>query len=122
MRNLKLEDLTPIHDTGNGTLVNEFKSIIMGENIKSLGYNKALAVCKRFGNLDDDMLWKKYPHYMKLKKTFGLKKPTAYYYAKDLPLFVEMDDRAYLIAPAVESMDDLNKAIEDVLKGQSRIK
>ena len=112
---MTLEEYVPIHRTGKGTLVNELNTILMAETIKDLGHNKALMICEKFDVLDDDILYGSYPHFMILKNAFLFKAPLKYYYIKDMPLFVEYDDRAYLIAPAVDSMDDLNNAIEKAL-------
>ena len=113
---MTLGEYVPIHITGKGILVNELNTILMAETIRELGYNKALRVCEKLDDLDDDILYTCYPHFMILKNAFLFKAPLRFYYKIDLPLFVEYDDRAYMIAPAVDSMDDLNNAVEKALE------
>ena len=113
---MTLGEYVPIHRTGKGTLVNELNTILMAETIRDLGHNNALRVCEKLDDLDDEILYTSYPHFMILKNAFLFKAPLRYYYTKDMLLFVEYDDRAYMIAPALDSMDDLNNAVEKALK------
>ena len=110
-----IKEYIPVVEKDNGVFVNELNTILMGGNIEDLRHFKAFRCCKKCTEIDCDILDVKYPHFIRLKEALNLDTPKAYYYAKDLPLFVEYDNRAFLIAPAVESMDDLNTAIEKAL-------
>jgi len=111
-----IKEYIPDIEKKPGIFVNEMNTILMAETIEKLGYQKALNVSKKYIEMDCDILDVKYPHYIRLQEALKLGDPKAFYYANDLPLFVEFENKAYMIAPAVESMDDLNTAIEVLLR------
>jgi len=110
-----IKEYIPDIEIEPGVFVNEMNTILMAETIEKLGYQTALNGSKKYLEMDCDILDVKYPHYIRLQEALKLRDPKAFYYAKDLPLFVEFEDKAYMIAPAVESMDDVNAAIETLL-------
>ena len=112
-----INEYIPNHETKkSGVFVNEMNTILKASSIVELHHSVALKSCKMCTEIECDILDVKYPHFLRLKEALKLSTPKAYYYGKDLPLFVEYNDCAFMIAPAVESMDDLNIAIEKAKK------
>ena len=110
-----IEEYIPNIEQKPGVFVNGLNTILKADNMEKLGYSKAFVKSRKCTEIDFDVLDVSYPHFMRLKKALHLRNPNAYYYLKDMPLFVEYDTCAFMIAPAVESYEALNDAIEKVL-------
>jgi len=111
-----MDEYIPKYERKHGVFVNEMNTIIKALSIEDLGHKIALKSCEKCTEIEYDILDVNYPHFLKLKMVLKLSTPKAYFFGKDLPLFIEYDDCAFMVAPAVESIDDFNVAVKKALK------